>query len=121
MTKPITITATSIAWTHSSYSTNDLLDALKKKDDAQAIDALAFSNADMGIGSCPWARVGTATITVEITSTDEVIAAQVKALQSELDAERAAWLTKQSAILERISKLTALTFDGGAVLPEGEE
>lgn len=51
---------------------------------------------------------GTAEVTVTLMSPSETAAAEVAALNAQLDAARAEFQEKQAEILERISKLQAL-------------
>lgn len=111
MTSPIKFTATMRAWlTGTGYQLRDLQRAIAAKSDIEVIDALTFSNCDMETGANPWVPVGTAEVTVTLESRDAVVTAALAALQRELEHERAAWLTKQQAILDRISKLQALEY-----------
>jgi hypothetical protein len=72
-----------------------------------AADALFFASNNMEPSG--WIRVGEAELTVRVHSENTIVAGQLQALQRELDHARAEWMTKQQAILERISKLQALT------------
>lgn len=58
--------------------------------------------------------IGTAKVTVELHSEDEMTRRQLGALQKELTRERAESQARQNAILERISKLQALTMESAA-------
>jgi hypothetical protein len=110
MTNGITITATLNAWTTSQWRMDNLMRFLKDGKQDEAVDELSFSLGDgMGRGENPWTLVGTAEIRVSLVSQDEMVASQLTALRAELDHHRAAWLTKQQEIMERISKLQALT------------
>jgi hypothetical protein len=109
MNAPITITATVGAWlTSTSKSVEDVVRAAET-DPQEAASDLGYSNFDMASGSYPWVRVGEAEIKVTLLPREQVASEQIKVLQSELDAERAKWLTAQQAILDRINKLQALT------------
>ena len=57
-----------------------------------------------------YARIGTATVTVELHSENEIAASQLEALQKQLQAVRAENQQRENAILDQISKLQALTF-----------
>lgn len=71
---------------------------------------LSFSNHDMsGSG---WVRVGTAKIEVELVPPDSLAAEELRSLNKQLDELREVHRQAQQAILDRISKLQALPFDG---------
>lgn len=111
----ITITGTVKVWLTNSRETVDDITNAAAKDPQEAIDCLGYGNADMDKGSYPWTKVGTAEITITLMPRDEVAAAQIKTLNEELQQERAASMQRQNAIMDRISKLQALTFDGAEV------
>jgi hypothetical protein len=56
-----------------------------------------------------WSLIGSAEVAVSFFPRDELVTQELKSLQAQLDHARAEWLTKQQEILERISKLQALT------------
>lgn len=58
-----------------------------------------------------YAQIGTATITLEIHSTDKIALNQIESLKIQLQTVRAEAQTKENAILLQISKLQALTLD----------
>lgn len=109
MNEPITITATLRDWTSNDYSTRRLLDWLQEGNSQEAAECMIFSNSDMDKGSSPWTQVGEAQVTVSIFSRNELMQRELATLKAELDAARAEWLTKQRQIMDRISKLQALT------------
>jgi hypothetical protein len=86
-----------------------LMDALTEGDSQEAAETMFYSNADMGTGEAPWTQVGEADITIRVYSKDQLVQNELRSLQAELDHARAEWLTKQQALMERISKLQALT------------
>lgn len=106
---PMKITATLKAWSSGDYSYRCLMDALRQNNQQEAAEQLAYSNADMDIGPEPWALVGDAEVTVTLRPRDEIAASQIAALQKELEHARAEWLTKQQVLVDRMSKLQALT------------
>lgn len=57
-----------------------------------------------------YARIGTATVTVELFSENEIVAGQISALNQALQKERAESQQRQNAILESISKLQAINY-----------
>ena len=56
--------------------------------------------------------IGSVTITLSLYSNDKIVQGQIEALNTELQKERADSQVRQNAILNQISKLQALTFDG---------
>lgn len=110
MAKPITITATVDAWLTST--SKNVADLLATQDPKDAVADLGYSNWDMSTGSYPWVKVGTADITVTLMPRNDIVAEQTKVLQGELQKERAESQVRQNAILDKISKLQALTFNG---------
>jgi hypothetical protein len=107
MSTAITITATLPAWASSSYQATNMLRHLKDGEPQKAAETMFFASGDME--SLQWIRVGEADLTVRVHSESAIVAGQLQALQRELDNARAEWMTKQQEILERISKLQALT------------
>lgn len=55
--------------------------------------------------------IGTGEVTATLFSRDQVVQAQIEALNKRLQAERAETQQRQQAILDQISKLQALTFE----------
>jgi hypothetical protein len=109
MNEPITVTGTVRAWlTSTADDFPALLEQIKTKPEA-VVSQLGFSAHDMALGSYPWTEIGTAEITVTLMPRDAVANAQVKTLQAELQNERAESMQRQNRILDRISKLQALT------------
>lgn len=56
-----------------------------------------------------YARIGTATVTVDLHTENEIAANQLASLQKQLQAVRAENQQRENAILDQISKLQALT------------
>lgn len=54
-------------------------------------------------------QIGTATVTIELFSDDEITAKKLKALREQLHTVRAENQRRENAILDQISKLEALT------------
>lgn len=57
-----------------------------------------------------YSRIGTATVTVELHTENEIAANQLASLQKQLQEVRAENQQRENAILDQISKLQALTF-----------
>ncbi len=66
-------------------------------------------NAKFDQGNEPWLKIGTAEIVVTMTPPNNLAAEEIRALQRSLDAMRAQHQLAQQALLNRISKLQALT------------
>lgn len=109
MNAPITLTGTVDVWLTSSFDSLEKIVKVSESDPAAALSMLGYASHDMSTGQYPWARIGTAEVTVSFVSREEATAGQLKVLQHELAEARAAWMTKQQGILERINKLQALT------------
>ena len=56
-----------------------------------------------------YAYIGTAHVTVEVNSPDQIVMDQIKGLNAQLESVRAESQQKENAILLQISKLQALT------------
>lgn len=104
---PITITYSAPAWLASHYTVDDFLARIR--DGKPVGDMLTLWSWDLSKGDYPYTAVGDADVTLRIFSRDVMVTSQIEALKGQLDAERAKWLTKQQEILDRISKLQALT------------
>jgi hypothetical protein len=111
MSEPITITATVAAWLPSHKMPHELIDLLGKGDATRVINALHLygSPASKEFGDCP--RVGTAEVTLTLLPADEQVRMAVEGLQKKLQEERAESQLRQQAILEAISKISALTYE----------
>lgn len=59
--------------------------------------------------------IGTVEVTITLHSNDKVVQNQIGALQKQLQKQRADAHRAEQAILEKISKLQALTFEGSVV------
>lgn len=97
------------AYTSDEFSLSRLMDGLTNSNYSDAGDALSFSNFDM---SGRWVKVGDAHITVEILDARAIQNEQLAMLKALLDKERAESQQRQNAILNRISKLQALEWEG---------
>lgn len=99
------------AYTTSNYSMRDFMAHMAEGNDEKAGHELSFSEHDMS-GVSDWVKVGTARITVELLDFKEIQHSQLAALQAQLQKERADSQVRQNAILEAISKLTCLEWEG---------
>ena len=58
-----------------------------------------------------YSLIGTATVTIELHTNDQITAAKLEALQAQLQTVRAENQQRENAILDEISKLTAISHD----------
>ena len=58
-----------------------------------------------------FAPIGTATVTIELHTNDQIMAAKIEALQAQLQTVRAENQQRENAILDKISKLQAISYD----------
>ena len=56
-------------------------------------------------------EIGDATVTIELHTNDRIMAAKLEALQAQLQTVRAENQQRENAILDKISKLTAISYD----------
>jgi len=61
-----------------------------------------------------YSLIGTATVTVELHTEDQIMAAKLAALKEQLQAVRAENQQRENAILDQISKLQAIDYAGDA-------
>lgn len=118
MSESIKITATLPAWLPPFNSVNALFAAIREEDNVRALNMATFTT--YGMADSGYVHIGDAEITLTLKPRDAVVAAQVAALQQELQNERAESMRKQQAILDKISKLSALEFTA-PVEPVGAE
>lgn len=77
-----------------------------------AIEAACYSNLDM---AHLWTKVGTATITIEVDSRDEMIKSQVATLTEKKKRVLAEAQREATQIEGQIQNLLAITFDAEVV------
>lgn len=58
-----------------------------------------------------YSLIGTATVTIELHTNDQIMAAKLESLQAKLQTVRAENQQRENAILDQISKLTAISYD----------
>ena len=69
-------------------------------------------NSDSGhLEKLGYTPIGTATVTIELHTNDQIMAAKIEALQAQLQTVRAENQRRENAILDKISKLTAISYD----------
>jgi hypothetical protein len=111
MTTPIKFTGTTKAWTTSHWQNIDtILHRVNKGELDEAASTLMYINQDMS-DSEGWAEVGVATITVELYPREELVSKELDGLKVQLEKVRADNQQRENAILDRISKLLAVTYD----------
>ena len=111
MTNPIKFTGVTKAWTSSQWRGIDtILHMVNKAELDDAASALTYINHDMS-GTEGWAEVGVATITVELYPRDELVSKELEGLNAQLQKVRADNQQRENAILDRISKLLAVTYE----------
>lgn len=104
MSAPVTIKA----WVTSDWAMESLLEGIESGDMTKAVGHLIFTHSDMSKHPS-WVHVGSAQITVDIMPVEQLQHSQLATLQAELQKERADSQVRQNLILERISKLQAIT------------
>lgn len=115
MTNPVQFTGTVKAWTSSTWRGIDtVLHAVKEGELDDAASMLTYLNHDMS-DTEGWAEVGVATITVTFYPRDELVAKELEGLNEQLQKVRAENQRRENAILDRISKLQAITYEASEV------
>jgi hypothetical protein len=111
MTTPIRFTGVTKAWTTSHWQGIDtILHMVKEGKLNEAAAAMMYINQDMS-DSDGWAEVGIATITIELYPREELLAKELDGLKMQLEKVRADNQQRENAILDRISKLLAVTYE----------
>ena len=103
------ITTTQTAYVSGAYDMGRFVDAVTKGDHKGIATRMVFAKCDMTDSG--WTKVGTAEITIELLDPKEIQNKQLAVLQAQLQKERADSQVRQNAILEAISKLTALEYE----------
>lgn len=109
-----TTTATLRVWTTSIWRDIDSIgDLIAHGETTEALSAMTYINQDMS-DTDGWTEVGTAEVTVTFYPRDTVVAKKLDGLKVQLEKVRAENHMRENAILDRISKLQALTYTGEA-------
>jgi hypothetical protein len=87
----------------------DKFTRLKDVTNGKRLPLLAQSTAEYWEKS-GYTLIGTATVTIELHTEDQILASQLDALKAQLQTVRAENQQRENAILDQISKLQALTF-----------
>lgn len=109
MSEAITVTGTVRVWMSPYVDWFRVEDMIRKGDHAQLVKSLNYSPHDMSASG--WTEIGSAEISIRLGTQDERMSAAMESLQKQLAQERAESMQRQNAILDRISKLTAITYD----------
>lgn len=111
MNKPIQVTATLPAWLPAHERMDDVLLLVKQGKLADALSRLHYSTSEMDKCRDPWLRCGEADIKLTLFAQNELVAEQLRLLNQELQRIRVESQLAQQVILERISKLQAITYE----------
>lgn len=112
MSEPKTFTGTTKAWTTSKWRDIDsILHTVKEGKFDEAAAEMTYLNHDMS-DTDGWVEVGIATITVTFHNRDELVAKELEGLNVQLQKVRSENMMRENAILDRISKLQAITYTG---------
>jgi hypothetical protein len=103
------IIGTTGVWLTGYKNYDDLRHLIDKGDSDGAIQYVAYSSNDMK--DAGWTPIGMATVHLELDHPADVARAQLDVLQAELQNHRAESQMRENQILERISKLQALTYE----------
>ena len=104
------ITGKTKVWLAGSWATMD--DLLSLTDD-EAVNYVAFAAHDMSDKG--WRLIGNATVTIELASAEVIHKSEIDGLNKQLAMVRVAAQTAENMIIDRISKLQALTFNGSEI------
>jgi hypothetical protein len=113
MTAPTKFTGTVKVWTTSKWRGIEyVLHSVAEGRLDEAVSEMTYINHDMSDAE-GWAEVGVATITVTFHPREELVAKELEGLNTQLQKVRAENHMRENAILDRISKLQAITYDAG--------
>lgn len=105
----MTIESTLHAFITADYKIREFLSAMDQGDQDTAVKQLTYAGDHM-IGYEGWVQVGTARISVDVLPMESIHTGQLDALKAELQKVRAENQQRENAILDRISKLTAIEY-----------
>ena len=98
------------AFITSDYKVRNFFDAVSEGNQDEAVKQLSYAGENM-IGYEGWVHVGTARVSVDVLPLEAIHMGQLEALKAELQKVRAENQQRENAILNAISKLTAITYD----------
>lgn len=111
MTTP-TFTGTAKVWTTSKWRGIEyVLHSVAEGRLDEAVSEMTYINHNMS-STENWTEVGTAEITVTLHPREIVVEKEVEGLKQQLEKVRADNHMRENAILDRISKLQAITYTG---------
>jgi len=111
MSTPTTFTGTVKAWTTSKWhDISYVTDCLAQGKTKGLIGEMNYTNHDMS-DTEEWVEVGVAAITVTLHHKDDIVAKELDGLNAQLQKVRAENHMRENAILDRISKLQAITYE----------
>lgn len=118
MSAPITFAATvPVLLFTRCWTVEELCRHIKQEDADRVIGMPSFGARAKGLDDeGRYTEVGEAQVTITLHSNDKLVTLQLESLQGMLQAERAATVVRQNAILQQISKLQAITYDGGVAV-----
>ena len=97
-------------WLSSGWSTTE--DLLTLTDD-EDVNYVAYASHDMSLKG--WRLIGTATVTIELARKEVIHKTELDALNNQLAAVRTQAQEAENMILDRISKLQSLSFNGSEI------
>lgn len=103
------IETTQTAYMSSDYDMRRFIEDLSTGDHQDIANRSRFAAWDMR--NSGWVKVGVAHITIELLDVQDIQHERLAALQAQLQKERAESQVRQNAILDAISKLTAITYE----------
>jgi hypothetical protein len=112
MNQPTKFSGTLKAWTrpYEDDGLSRVMARLASGKNNDALEVLSYTNMDMT--DTGWIEVGTATINVRLLKPDLMLSRQLDGLKNQLQIVRAENQQRENAILDRISKLQAIGFEG---------
>jgi hypothetical protein len=112
MTAPTKFTGTVKVWTTSKWrGIESVLHSVAEGHLDEAVSQMTYTNHDMSTSE-DWTEVGIAEITVMLYPRDVVVEKELSGLKQQLEKVRAENHMRENAILDRISKLQAITYTG---------
>ena len=112
MTAPNTFTGTCKVWTTSTWrGIESVLHSVAEGRLDEAVSEMTYINHDMS-STEDWTEVGIAEITVKLYPREIVVEKELEGLKQQLEKLRADNYMRENAILDRISKLQAITYTG---------
>ena len=95
------------------YSIDDVIHTVNEGDDVSAVSMLTYNDTDMS--DTGWVEVGEAEITVTLKPRDQFQEKELEKLKQQLKQVRADNVMRENLILDRISKLQAISYNGEEV------